>query len=65
MGNPGKSVFCLASDGSQQEGDDSEAARLAAAQNLNVKVFVDDNDVTIACVFVNLAEIGADLLVVM
>jgi len=48
MGNPTKSVFCLASDGSQQEGDDSEAARLAAAKDLNVKIFVDDNDVTIA-----------------
>jgi len=43
-----KTVFCLASDGSQQEGDDAEAARLAVAQNLNVKLFVDDNDVTIA-----------------
>ncbi len=48
MGNPGKSVFCLASDGSQQEGNDAEAARLAAAKNLHVKLFVDDNDVTIA-----------------
>ena len=48
MGNPTKAVFCLASDGSQQEGDDAEAARLAAAKDLNVKVFVDDNDVTIA-----------------
>ena len=25
MGNPGKTVFCLGSDGSQQEGDDAEA----------------------------------------
>jgi len=43
-----KAVFMLGSDGSQQEGDDAEAARLAVAQNLNVKLFIDDNDVTIA-----------------
>lgn len=48
MGNPGKSVFMLGSDGSQQEGDDAEAARLAVARGLNVKIFIDDNDVTIA-----------------
>ncbi|MEY2856904.1 MAG: hypothetical protein RLZZ74_1216, partial [Cyanobacteriota bacterium] len=44
----GKVVVCLGSDGSQQEGNDAEAARLAVAQNLNVKLFIDDNDVTIA-----------------
>lgn len=48
MANPGKTVFCLGSDGSQQEGDDAEAARLAVAQGLNVKLIIDDNDVTIA-----------------
>jgi len=48
MANKDKVVFCLGSDGSQQEGDDAEAARLAVAQNLNVKLFLDDNDVTIA-----------------
>ena len=48
MGNPEKAVFCLGSDGSEQEGDDAEAARLAVAKNLNVKLFIDDNDVTIA-----------------
>lgn len=48
MANPGKMVFLLGSDGSQMEGDDAEAARLAVAQKLNVKVMVDDNDVTIA-----------------
>lgn len=48
MANPGKVVICLGSDGSQQEGNDAEAARLAVAQNLNVKLFIDDNDVTIA-----------------
>jgi transketolase len=48
MANPGKNVFCLGSDGSQQEGNDAEAARLAVAQHLNVKLIIDDNDVTIA-----------------
>ena len=38
----------LGSDGSQMEGDDAEAARLAVAQKLNVKLLIDDNDVTIA-----------------
>jgi transketolase len=48
MAHPGKAVFCLGSDGSQQEGNDAEAARLAVAQHLNVKLLIDDNDVTIA-----------------
>ena len=48
LANPDKVVVCLGSDGSQQEGNDAEAARLAVAQNLNVKLFIDDNDVTIA-----------------
>jgi transketolase len=48
LANPGKSVWLLGSDGSQQEGDDAEAARLAVAQKLNVKLLIDDNDVTIA-----------------
>jgi transketolase N-terminal domain/subunit len=48
MANRDKIVFCLGSDGSQQEGNDAEAARLAAAQGLNVKLLIDDNDVTIA-----------------
>lgn len=48
MAEPGKVVFCLGSDGSQMEGDDSEAARLAVSENLNVKLVIDDNDVTIA-----------------
>jgi transketolase len=48
LANPGKVVFCLGSDGSQQEGNDAEAARLAVAQHLNVKLLIDDNDVTIA-----------------
>ncbi len=48
MANPDKVVFCLSSDGSLQEGNGAEAARLAVAKNLNVKLIVDDNDVTIA-----------------
>lgn len=48
LANKSKTLFMLGSDGSQQEGDDAEAARLAVAQNLNVKVLIDDNDVTIA-----------------
>src|SRR5688572_13238884 len=35
LANPGKSVFVLGSDGSQMEGDDAEAARLAVAKNMN------------------------------
>ncbi len=48
IANPGKTVFLFGSDGSQQEGDDAEAARLAVAQKLNVKIVVDDNNVTIS-----------------
>lgn len=48
LGNRDKIVFCLCSDGSQQEGNDAEAARIAVANHLNVKLIVDDNDVTIA-----------------
>ena len=48
MANPGKAVFCFSSDGSLQEGNDAEAARFAVGRNLNVKIIVDDNDVTIA-----------------
>lgn len=48
LANRDKVVFMLGSDGSQQEGNDAEAARLAVAQNLNVKLIIDDNDVTIA-----------------
>ena len=48
MAHPDKTVFMLGSDGSQMEGNDAEAARLAVAQNLNIKLLIDDNDVTIA-----------------
>jgi transketolase len=48
LANPGKSVVMLGSDGSQMEGDNAEAARLAVGKQLNVKVLLDDNNVTIS-----------------
>ncbi len=48
MANPGKSVIVLGSDGSQMEGDNAEAARLCVANDLPIKLLVDDNNVTIA-----------------
>jgi transketolase len=48
MANPGKAVFMLGSDGSQMEGDNAEAARLCVGKQLNVKVLIDDNNVTIS-----------------
>lgn len=48
MAHPDKAVVLYGSDGSQQEGNDAEAARLMVARRLNVKVVIDDNDVTIA-----------------
>ena len=58
LANKDKTLFMLGSDGSQQEGDDAEAARLAVAQGLNVKLFIDDNDVTIASVHISSADIA-------
>ncbi|MBI5094163.1 MAG: transketolase [Candidatus Hydrogenedentes bacterium] len=46
--NPDQAVMMFGSDGSQQEGDDAEAARFAVAHKLNVKLMLDDNNVTIA-----------------
>jgi transketolase len=48
LANLGKSVILLGSDGSQMEGDNAEAARLAVAKQLPVKVLIDDNNVTIS-----------------
>jgi len=48
LANPGKAVVMLGSDGGQMEGDDAEAARLTVGKQLNVKILVDDNNVTIA-----------------
>ncbi|HWO14677.1 MAG TPA: hypothetical protein VNN80_34480, partial [Polyangiaceae bacterium] len=44
----GKLVLLFGSDGSQQEGNNAEAARFAVARGLDVKLVIDDNDVTIA-----------------
>ncbi len=44
----GRMVVLFGSDGSQMEGDNAEAARYAVARKLPVKLFIDDNDVTIA-----------------
>ncbi len=46
--HPDGVVFLFGSDGSQMEGDDAEAARLAVSQKLNVKLCIDDNNVTIS-----------------
>ncbi len=43
-----KTVVMFGSDGSQMEGDNAEAARYAVARGLSVKLFIDDNDVTIS-----------------
>ena len=48
MAHPQQAVILFGSDGSQQEGNDAEAARLAVAQQLNVKLLIDDNNVTIS-----------------
>jgi transketolase len=48
IANPDKAVVLLGSDGSQMEGDNAEAARLTVGKQLNVKVLIDDNNVTIA-----------------
>lgn len=48
MANPNKAVILLGSDGSQMEGDNAEAGRLCVGKKLNLKVLVDDNNVTIA-----------------
>jgi len=43
----GDSVFMFGSDGSQQEGNDAEAARISVAHDLNVSLILDNNNVTI------------------
>ncbi len=47
LADPEHAVILFGSDGSQQEGDDAEAARFAVAQRLKVKLLIDDNDTTI------------------
>jgi transketolase C-terminal domain/subunit/transketolase N-terminal domain/subunit len=46
--NPNKKIVLFGSDGSQQEGDNAEAARYCVANNLNIKLLIDDNNVTIS-----------------
>ena len=46
--NPDSAIVMYGSDGAQMEGNNAEAARLAVANNLNVKWIIDDNNVTIA-----------------
>ncbi|MFW6368646.1 MAG: transketolase C-terminal domain-containing protein [Spirochaetota bacterium] len=46
--HPDMKVVLLGSDGSQMEGNDAEAARLAVAYNLNVTLLIDNNNVTIS-----------------
>jgi transketolase C-terminal domain/subunit len=48
LANPDKIVVMFGSDGSQMEGDDAEAARTAVAKGINIKLLLDDNNVTIA-----------------
>lgn len=46
--HPERVVFLFGSDGSQQEGNSAEAARFAVARGLDVKLVIDENDVTIS-----------------
>jgi transketolase len=48
MAHPEQAVVLLGSDGSQMEGDNAEAARLTVGKQLNLKVLIDDNNVTIS-----------------
>ena len=48
IANPNSCVVMYGSDGAQMEGNNAEAARLAVANDLNVKWIIDDNNVTIA-----------------
>lgn len=47
LANPDKIILMLGSDGSEMEGNNAEAARLSVAQELKVKLVLDDNDITI------------------
>ncbi|HJM17834.1 MAG TPA: transketolase, partial [Candidatus Poseidoniia archaeon] len=44
MAYPSQAVVMFGSDGAQMEGNNAEAARLAVANNLNVKWIIDDNN---------------------
>ncbi|QEE17436.1 transketolase C-terminal domain-containing protein [Promethearchaeum syntrophicum] len=47
LANPHQKTLIMGSDGSQQEGNNAEAARFASTNNLEVKLFIDDNNMTI------------------
>jgi transketolase len=47
IANRDKKFIILSSDGAMLEGSNSEAARLARAQNLETKILIDDNNTTI------------------
>ena len=47
VGPSGENVLLLGSEGSQMEGNNAKAVRLAVAQQLNVKLVINDNDITI------------------
>jgi len=48
LANPDKKFVIFGSDGSQQEGCDAEAARFAVANNINITLIIDNNDITIS-----------------
>jgi transketolase len=48
LAHPDQAVVVFGSDGSQMEGNDAEAARIAVSLGINIKILVDANDVTIA-----------------
>ncbi len=48
LAHPQLSFILYSSDGAQQEGNNAEAARFAAAHGCRVRVLVDDNDTTIS-----------------
>jgi transketolase len=47
LGYPQQKILMMGSDGSQEEGNNAEFARFAVAQNLDIKLFIDDNNMTI------------------
>ncbi|MHA1768219.1 MAG: transketolase C-terminal domain-containing protein, partial [Promethearchaeota archaeon] len=47
LANPHQKILMMGSDGSQQEGNSAEAARFAHTNHLEVKLFIDDNNMTI------------------
>ncbi|MBI3032788.1 transketolase [Candidatus Woesearchaeota archaeon] len=48
LAHPDKKIILFGSDGSQQEGNDAEAARCCVAQQLKIVLTIDDNNITIS-----------------